>query len=127
MRQALLKRMGLRHADLTCAGRDTLSLYARTLAKIEALDRWFLTNPIVNGEGQVAPALNSFSTLSNTASRQLAELRRVLEAMAREDARFDDALQRLAAAGAADGRRSRPRRGDASGRSTRSRGRRPGG
>ncbi len=33
MKQALLKRMGLRQSELTWAGRETLAAYARTLAK----------------------------------------------------------------------------------------------
>jgi hypothetical protein len=99
MKQALLKRMGLRQAELTWAGRETLDLYARTRAKLEALDRWFLDHPAVDGEGRPAAALALYATFSNTASRQLAELRRVLEAMAREDTRYDEALQRLVAEG----------------------------
>jgi hypothetical protein len=54
-------------------------------------------------DGTPAPCMALYSTLLNTASRQLAEVRRTLEAMGREDTRFDAALQSLAA----EGRRTR--------------------
>ena len=90
MKQALLKRMGLRQADLTWAGRETLAAYARTLAKLKGIEDWLAANPMLAEDGTPAPCLQLFSTLSNTATRQLAELRAVVGQMSRED----DALRR---------------------------------
>jgi hypothetical protein len=99
MKQALLKRMGLRQNQLTWAGRETLSRYASTLAKLKAIDDWLLSNPMLSESGVPAPCMPLFSTLSNTATRQLGELRAVVEQMAREDSRFDSAVEALIAEG----------------------------
>jgi hypothetical protein len=99
VRRELCKRLGVRYEDLTAAGREVVDLYARTRAKLAAIDRWFEQHPVIGADGTPSPALAAYSTLLNTASRQLAEVRRTLEAMAREDTRFDAALQALAAEG----------------------------
>ena len=90
MKQALLKRIGLRQADLSWAGRETLTNYARTLAKLKGIEDWLLTHPMLAEDGTPAPCLQLFSTLSNTATRQLGELRAILELSRRQD----DALRR---------------------------------
>jgi hypothetical protein len=90
MKQALLKRMGLRQADLTWAGRETLGADARTLAKLKGIEDWLRTHPMLDEDGTPAPCMQLFSTLSNTATRQLGELRAVVGQMSRED----DALRR---------------------------------
>jgi hypothetical protein len=95
MKQALLKRMGLRQAELTWAGRETLTNYARTLAKLKAIEDWLLTHPMLDEDGTPAPCLPIFVTLSNTATRQLGELRAVVDQMAREDDRYDAAVEKL--------------------------------
>ncbi len=99
MKQALLKRMGMRQNQLTWAGRETLSRYASTLAKLKAIDDWLLANPMLSESGVPAPCMPLFSTLSNTATRQLGELRAVVEQMAKEDDRYDAAVQALIAEG----------------------------
>jgi hypothetical protein len=99
MKQALLKRMGLRQAELSWAGRETLGAYARTLAKLKAIEDWLRVHPMLAEDGTPAPCMPLFSTLSNTATRQLGELRAVVEQMAREDDRFDSAVQALIAEG----------------------------
>jgi hypothetical protein len=95
MKQALLKRMGLRQAELTWAGRETLTNYARTLAKLKAIEDWLQKHPMLAEDGTPAPCMPLFTTLSNTASRQLAALCSVVEQMAREDHRYDEALEAL--------------------------------
>lgn len=99
MKQALLKRMGMRQAELTWAGRETLGAYARTLAKLKGIEDWLGTHPMLAEDGTPAPCMQLFSTLSNTATRQLGELRAVVEQMAREDDRFDSAINALIAEG----------------------------
>jgi predicted nuclease with RNAse H fold len=99
MKQALLKRMGLRQAELTWAGRETLTNYARTLAKLKAIEDWLATHPMLAEDGTPAPCMALFSTLSNTATRQLGELRAVVADMAREDDRYDAVVQALIAEG----------------------------
>lgn len=108
MKQALLKRMGMRQAELTWAGRETLGRYASTLAKLKAIDDWLKTNPMLDEAGTPAPCMALFSTLSNTATRQLGELRAVVESMAREDHRFDSAINALIA----EGRNTKAGRGE---------------
>jgi hypothetical protein len=95
MKQALLKRMALRQSELTWAGRETLTNYARTLAKLKAIEDWLMTHPMLAEDGTPAPCMPLFSTLSNTASRQLGELRACVEQMAKEDDRYDAAVQAL--------------------------------
>lgn len=108
MKQALLKRMGMRQAELTWAGRETLGRYASTLAKLKAIDDWLKTHPMLDEAGVPAPCMQLFSTLSNTATRQLGELRAVVEQMAREDNRFDSAINALIA----EGHKTRAGRGE---------------
>ena len=100
MKQALLKRMGLRQAELTWAGRETLTNYCRTLAKLKAIEDWLLVNPMLDDAGVPAPCMQLFTTLSNTATRQLGELRAVIGEMARQDERYDAALASLESEGA---------------------------
>jgi hypothetical protein len=95
VKRALLKRMGLRMAELSWAGRETLTGYARTLAKLEACEDWLQANPMLAEDGTPAPLMNLFSTLTNTSTRQLAELRAVMAQLSREDSRFDSAVQAL--------------------------------
>lgn len=99
VKRELCKRLGVRYSDLNAAGRETVDLYARTRSKLAAVDDWLTKHPMLSEDGTPAPCMGLYATLLNTASRQLAELRRVLEAMAREDDRFDSALQALAAEG----------------------------
>jgi hypothetical protein len=105
MKQALLKRMGLRQAELTWAGRETLDLYARSRAKLEACDRWLLDHPMIGDDGQPAPMMTLYVRLLTVAARHLDALRGVIEQMAREDHRFDSALESLIA----EGRKTRSR------------------
>ena len=51
VKQSVLKRMGMRQAELSWAGRETLDLYARNKAKLIALDRYFETTPFIAADG----------------------------------------------------------------------------
>lgn len=95
MKQALLKRMGLRQSELTWAGRETLGAYARTLAKLKAIEDWLAVHPMLDEDGVPAPCMTLFTTLSNTATRQLGELRATIADMAREDGNLAAALAAL--------------------------------
>jgi hypothetical protein len=99
VKQSVLKRMGLRQAELSWAARETLDLYARNKAKLIALDRHFEAVPLVNADGSPAGATRIYWLAHNSALRALGELRAVIAEMAREDRRFDRALQALAAEG----------------------------
>jgi hypothetical protein len=99
VKQSLLKRMGMRQADLSWAGRETLDLYARNKAKLIALDRYFEQSPFLQPDGSPNPALKVYWVSYNAAVRTLVALREVIAEMAREDARFDKALSALTAEG----------------------------
>jgi hypothetical protein len=103
VKQSVLKRMGMRQAELSWAARETLDLYARNKAKLMALDRYFETVPIIKADGTPHGATKIYWLSYNAALRSLGELRAVISEMAREDARFDRALEALAA----EGRRTR--------------------
>jgi hypothetical protein len=77
-----------------------LDLYARNKAKLIALDRYFETVPLVDPDGTPNGASRIYWVSYNAAVRSLGELRAVVEAMAREDMRFDRALSALQAEGA---------------------------
>src|SRR5439155_9440153 len=89
-KRALLKRMGLRMSELTWAGRETLGLYASTLAKMQLIDAWLASHEPIDADGKPAQVLALYATYGNTAARQLSELRQVVGAIGRED----DALRR---------------------------------
>jgi hypothetical protein len=98
-KRALLKRMGVRMNDLTWAAREVLGLYASTLSKMRLVDEWLERHEPIDGDGRPVQVLALYNSFANTASRQLALLRQVVEAMAREDDRFDAALLALATEG----------------------------
>jgi hypothetical protein len=99
MKRSLLARMGLRQRDLTWAGRELLDVYVCARAKVTAIDRWLETNPLIDEHGNVAPVMRVYLAALNTSVRTLEALRGVVAEMAREDVRFDTALQALAAEG----------------------------
>lgn len=105
IKQALLKRMGLRQADLTWAGREVLDLYSRNRAKLVAIDRWLETHPMIDADGFPAPVLKVYWVSYNAALRTLTELRGVIADLADSDDRFDAALTALAAEGRRNPRR----------------------
>jgi hypothetical protein len=98
-KRALLKRAGLRMSELSWQGREVLGLYAATLSKLQLIDAWLESHEPIDGEGRPVQVLALYATYANTASRQLAELRAVVEQMAREDDRYDRAVQKLIDAG----------------------------
>jgi hypothetical protein len=100
VKQSVLKRMGMRQAELSWAGRETLDLYARNKAKLIALDRYFERSPLLQSDGTPNPATRIYWVSYNAAVRTLEALRGVIAEMAREDARFDKALGALTAEGA---------------------------
>lgn len=99
MKKSLLARMGLRQRDLNWAGRELLDIYCCSRAKITAVDEWLVTNPLIDASGNVAPVMKVYIAALNTSVRTLEALRGVIASMAREDVRFDRALQALAAEG----------------------------
>jgi hypothetical protein len=92
--------MGLRQAELSWQGREMLDLYARNKSKLIALDRYFETTPLIGADGTPNGATRIYWVSYNAAVRSLGELRAVVEAMAKEDVRFDKALSALATEGA---------------------------
>jgi len=108
VKQSVLKRMGLRQAELSWAAREQLDVYARSKSKLIALDRWFEANPLVDAEGRPAGPTKIYWAALNACTKSLVELRRTIEAMAKEDSRYDRALETLVA----EGRRVREDRGE---------------
>lgn len=92
--------MGMRQKELSWQGREMLDLYARNKAKLVSLDRYFETTPLIGADGTPNGATRIYWVSYNAAVRSLSELRAVVEAMAKEDMRFDSALQALQAEGA---------------------------
>jgi hypothetical protein len=84
-KRALLKRLGLRMGELTWAGREVLSLYAATLAKLQIIDAWLASHEPIDEDGRPAAVLALHATFSNTATRQLGLLREVVGQMGRAD------------------------------------------
>lgn len=99
----------MRLQDLDAAGREAIDLYSRARAKLAAIDKFFERNPVVGEDGVPSPALAAYTTLLNTSNRLLASVLSVLEQMAREDSRYDTAVQALIE----QGRQTRAGRGDA--------------
>jgi hypothetical protein len=108
VKQSVLKRMGMRQAELSWAGRETLDLYAGNKSKLILLDRYFESAPLVGDDGTPNPATKVYWLAYNAAVRSLGELRGVIAEMAREDQRYDRALSALAA----EGRKVRGTNGD---------------
>ena len=99
VKQSILKRMGLRQAELSWQGKEMLDLYARNKSKLIALDRYFESTPLIGPDGAPDGATKIYWLAYNAAVRSLSELRATVEAMAREDHRFDRALTALAVEG----------------------------
>lgn len=99
VKQSVLKRMGMRQAELSWAGREMLDLYARNKAKLIALDRFFEETPLIREDGSPHGATKIYWLSYNAAIRSLEALRGVISEMAREDARYDRALEALASEG----------------------------
>jgi len=99
MKKSLLARMGLRQRDLSWAGRELLEVYCCAKAKTSTIDHWLETNPLIDESGNVAPVMRVYLAALNSSVRTLEALLGVMAEMAREDQRFDRALQALAAEG----------------------------
>ena len=82
------------------AGPGNAGLVFPNKSKLIALDRYFETVPLVGPDGTPNGATKIYWLAFNASVRSLAELRNVVEAMAREDSRFDRALTALQAEGA---------------------------
>jgi hypothetical protein len=107
-KKSLLARMGMRQRDLSWSGRELLEAYCCSKAKVVAIDQWLEVNPLIDASGNPAPVMRLYIAALNTSVRTLEALRGVIASMAREDARFDKALQALAA----EGRRVREAQAD---------------
>jgi hypothetical protein len=99
VKRELCKRLGVRYADLDAAGREAIDLYARARAKLAAIDDYLKTHPMLDERGEPAPCMALYATLLNTSNRLLASVLTVLSQMAREDDRYDAAVQALIAEG----------------------------
>ena len=100
MKKSLLARMGMRQRDLNWSGRELLDIYCCSRAKITAIDQWLAVNPMIDESGNAAGVMKLYIAALNTSVRTLEALRGVVEAMAKEDHRFDRALSALQAEGA---------------------------
>jgi len=88
--------MRLRANELGWAGRETLDLYCRSKAKLQAIDDWFEAgNPLINAEGQPAAILKTYWVAANSCVRQLEALRGVVRSLAAEDRDMASALAQL--------------------------------
>jgi hypothetical protein len=85
VKRELCKRLGVRYAELSAAGREAVDLYARARAKLAAIDRWLEKNPMLDSSGTPAPCLAIYSTLLNTSARLLAQVLATLEHLDRAD------------------------------------------
>jgi hypothetical protein len=90
VKREIVKRFGLRLADLDASGKALVHLLARAETKLQAIDRWLEQNPVVDADGEPAACLSIYATLLNTAARLHSQLLVVMEAQAKTD----DALQR---------------------------------
>jgi hypothetical protein len=99
VKRELCKRLGVRYADLDAAGREAVDLYSRARAKLAAIDTWLERNPMLNEKGEPAACMPLYATLLNTSNRLLASVLTVLSQMAKEDDRYDAAVQALIAEG----------------------------
>lgn len=99
MKKALLARMGLRQRDLTWAGRELLDGYCRAKAKVAAVDEWLESHAMIDEDGNVPGVMKLYFVALNASTRNLEALRGVISDLAREDDRFDSALQALQAEG----------------------------
>lgn len=95
VKRELCKRLGVRYQDLDAAGKEAVTNYSRATSKLAAMDRWFSKHPVIDDSGVPSPALSQYWTGLNAANRALGRVLDVLEAMAREDSRFDTAVQAL--------------------------------
>ena len=101
MKRSLLARMGIRQRDLSWGARELLDIYCCARSKTAAVDAWLETHPLIDEAGNAAPVMRLYVAALNTSVRTLETLRAVIAEMAREDQRFDRALQALQAEGAA--------------------------
>jgi hypothetical protein len=108
VRREFLRRLGIRREDLSAAGGEAVDLYSRATSKLRAIDKHFETHPVVDADGTPSPALTAYWTGLNTAARLLGRVLEAVEQMAREDSRYDDAVQALIA----EGRSTRAGRAD---------------
>jgi hypothetical protein len=90
VKREIVKRFGLRLADLDASGRAIVHLLARAETKLQAVDRWLEHNPVVNEKSEPAACLPIYATLLNTAARLHSQLLVVMAAQGRAD----DALRR---------------------------------
>jgi hypothetical protein len=99
IKRNLLKRMGLRHDELSWQGAELLDLYCRSRSQIFACDEYFRTHPLVEHEGKVPSVARFYLNAIKVSISALEALRAVVAEMARQDDRLDDALTALAKEG----------------------------
>lgn len=66
-RRNLLRQFGIRSRDLSPAAKAYLNLLARTTAKIEIADAWLAEHGMIDEQGNVAPIMRLYVSLTNSA------------------------------------------------------------
>jgi hypothetical protein len=85
VKRELCKRLGVRYADLSAAGREAVDLYSRARSKLAAIDAYLERHPMLSTEGEPIACLPIYATLLNTSSRLLGQVLAVVEAQGRAD------------------------------------------
>lgn len=99
IKQALLKKMGLRGSELTWQANDKLDLFCRAKAKVAVCDNFFAKTPLIHDDGKVPPVARFYINALKASIVALDALVEALQAMPGEDGRIDGALTALTEAG----------------------------
>jgi hypothetical protein len=106
IKQALLKRMGLRRSELTWQASEKLDLFCRAKAKVVVCDNFFAKTPLIHDDGKAPPAARFYINALKASIVALDALVGALQAMPADDGRIDHALSALTE----EGRRAREAR-----------------
>jgi hypothetical protein len=95
MRRGLLRRMGIRQADLSWAAREGLDGYVRAKSKVVCIDRYLDTAGMIAADGTVAGCMKLYFVALASARRHLELLRGIVGSLAAEDRDLAGALAAL--------------------------------
>jgi hypothetical protein len=87
----------VRQSDLDWVARELLDTYCRARAKVIAIDEWLEHEPLVRPDGTPPDVLRIYFTALTSSVKTLDSLRSTIAEAARNDARFIDAVDALAA------------------------------
>ena len=73
-RRSVLRRFGLRVADLTAVQRGYLDLYVRAMSKIDLYDRWIEENGLLSKTGKQPGFMATYVSTMNAARLNLGRL-----------------------------------------------------